>query len=79
MTQENLIEVPIEKTKSTIEWQTGKPTQFGTYLVTTAEGFIDIDIWYAYANSEDWYEYGSDNSEKVRAWCKLSDIEPYKD
>ena len=59
---------PVNK-ESVIKWQTG----IGSYIITTDEGTIALASFYP------------DNSSDVEffricvtAWCKLSDIEPYK-
>lgn len=60
--------------ESVINWQTGEPKESGRYIVTECDGhvttinfqpkeLVDVD----YFNSV------------VKAWCKLSDIEPYKE
>lgn len=60
--------------ESVIKWQTGKPKVKGSYIITTDEGTIALASFYP------------DNSSDVEffricvtAWCKLSDIEPYKE
>ena len=58
-----------------INWQTGTPLENGMYLVTLSSGDVTTDIWLGICHR--WYEY-DDNLEQVIAWCKLSDIEPYK-
>ena len=62
--------------KSTIEWQTGEPKEGGYYLITTDSGRITTDLWRIFPNRSNW-EYR--NKFEVVAWCKLSDIEPYKE
>ena len=59
---------------SQIKWQTGEPKVKGSYIITTDEGTVALASFY------------QDNSSDVEffricvtAWCKLSDIEPYKD
>lgn len=56
--------------ESVIKWQTGTPTKNGKYLVFVY-GEIDITYW---DSRFQWAKYLS-----VIAWCKLSDIEPYKE
>lgn len=58
-----------------IDWQTGTPLENGMYLVTLGSGDVTTDIWLG--KDRRWYEY-DDNLEQVIAWCKLSDIVPYK-
>ena len=75
--------------ESTIKWQTGEPKENGTYLVTyrfghytienTMEKIYDISIGTSYWVSF-WHNYDDEHSDcRVIAWCKLSDIEPYKE
>lgn len=61
---------------SVVKWQTGYPTEGGYYLITTTNGRIDTDHWLIFANIGCWEYY---NKFGVVAWCKLSDIEPYKE
>lgn len=63
--------------ESKIKWQTGKPNEEGKYLVSTKDGNVLMGVYIAtlkYGNH--WVLIGDDN---VIAWCKLSDIEPYKE
>ena len=60
---------------STIKWQTGAPNEPGQYIVTTWDGLVDYDV--AYRNRDGYLFCGFYNN--VLAWCKLSDIEPYKE
>lgn len=62
--------------KSEIKWQTGEPKEGGYYLITTANGKIATDCFGIFPNRSNW-EYR--NKFDVKAWCKLSDIEPYKE
>ena len=60
---------------SEIRWQTGEPRYVGMYITTLRNGDISYDCW-----SVD--RYGTKRwvkQERVLAWCKLSDIEPYKE
>ena len=61
---------------SVIKWQTGNPKEGGYYLITTTNGRIDTDHWRIFLNISCWEYY---NKFGVVAWCKLSDIEPYKE
>jgi hypothetical protein len=56
--------------ESVIKWQTSTPTENGKYLVFAN---VEIDIAY-WDNRFQWMKYLS-----VTDWCKLSDIEPYKE
>lgn len=62
--------------ESVIKWQTGEPTKSGAYLITTSRGRVFADYWRVFPDKCDW-----DYRDKidVKAWCKLSDIEPYKE
>ena len=63
-----------------IKWQTGEPKERGEYLVTLLSGKVKVAEFYKYkvADKEYWdcIPYGIVG---VKAWCKLSDIEPYKE
>jgi hypothetical protein len=61
--------------ESKIKWQTGIPTKRGRYILSIkGSKKIDIDNWSVY--TKNWYHY---NNTHVIAWCKLSDIESYKE
>lgn len=64
------------KDSSKIRWQTGTPKESGAYLITTYRGNVFVDYWRVFPNKCDW-----DYRDKfdVKAWCKISDIEPYKE
>ena len=64
------------KSQSLIKWQTGEPKEGGGYLITTYNGFVLADYWRVFPNRSGW-DYRSKFD--VVAWCKLSDIEPYKE
>lgn len=59
---------------SRIKWQTGEPKEEGVYLVTTIFGEVKTST-YIKAKAIDFGVFSQD----VVAWCKLSDIEPYKE
>ena len=61
--------------ESVIKWKTGKPEETGKYLVQMKdhEMIVDFNFWNNLSNS--WMFYDA----SVVAWCKLSDIEPYKE
>ena len=63
------------KKYSIIHWHTGEPKESGCYLITTDSGRITTDMWRIFPNRSSW-EYR--NKFQVVAWCKLSDVEPYK-
>ena len=62
--------------ESVIKWQTGEPKEGGYYLITTDSGIITTDLWRIFPNRSSWEYRGKF---EVVAWCKLSDIEPYKE
>ena len=69
--------------ESVIKWQTGKPTKEGKYIITLIEGTVRIDELYPYVHVENSqktikYAWRHNFQDAVIAWCKLSDIEPYK-
>lgn len=59
---------------SVINWQTGEPKKEGLYLVTIKGGHVMTSHFLFYHGFKCW-AFGLGN---VTAWCKLSDIEPYK-
>lgn len=69
-----------KKKYSIVHWQTGEPKERGEYLVTLLSGKVKVAEFYKYkvADKEYWdcIPYGIVG---VKAWCKLSDIEPYKE
>ena len=60
--------------ESLIKWQTGEPKEEGRYLVTTIDGHIATAVMIK-DDLHDKYFF----NQYVKAWCKLSDIEPYKE
>ena len=62
--------------ESVIKWRTGEPNMEGEYLVTEANGNVDTDCWVASEHYPYWVGHRDD---EVVAWCKVSDIEPYKE
>lgn len=64
------------KMKSQIKWQTGEPEEEICHLITLKTGIVIPAIW---SQKEGWH---SENNlfrfYNVIAWCKLSDIKPYK-
>jgi hypothetical protein len=69
-------ELDIMKEQSIVKWHTGEPKESGAYLITTSNGKVFADYWRVFPNHCDWYYR---NKFDVKAWCKLSDIEPYKE
>lgn len=66
--------------KSTIKWKKGEPKYPGKYLVQTKDGMIDVSEWEMYDSGwgEQHGSWSRFNRFYIVAWCKLSDIEPYK-
>ena len=70
--------------ESIIKWKTGQPKEEGEYLVVVHGKRVEVDQLYAcdeingnrvekvFVWNENWLR-------TVTAWCKLSDIEPYKE
>jgi hypothetical protein len=64
--------------ESVIKWQTGEPYESGNYLVTMKDGTVSTLEWYnSYFGCKCWVWNIEDNP--IIAWCKLSDIESYKE
>ena len=64
--------------ESVIKWQTGEPHEDGEYLVSLEDGSVCRDEWrelYCEDDIKCWVY----NEGEVTAWCKLSDIKPYKE
>lgn len=62
--------------ESVIKWQTGEPKERGIYLVTTSSNIVRTSYWI----SGCWLINDLPFSTlMIKAWCKLSDIEPYKE
>lgn len=55
--------------KQKIEWEVGKPTNDGLYLITQTDGTINTSF---YSNFGGW-EYPN-----VKAWFPTKNFEPYK-
>ena len=67
--------------ESVIKWQTGVPEEEGMYIISTdgqvkVSECIMVDIEEQDCESIVWREF---DDEDIAAWCKLSDIEPYKE
>lgn len=66
--------------QSIINWQTGEPKKEGMYIVTLLNGSVALDECIVIDNTDEediaiWRYWDED----VIAWCKLTDIEPYKE
>lgn len=63
--------------ESVIKWQIGEPIKKGEYLVS-CKGRKEVLI--LYRNDNFWiYDEQIIPDSIVKAWCKLSDIKPYKE
>ena len=68
--------------ESVIKWQTSEPKDKDMYLVTfekTSEGETSVVPMYRIEGIWRTTSWDSVKQERVKAWCKLSDIEPYKE
>ena len=63
---------------SAVKWQTGEPKEHGEYLVSLKDGSVCRNEWRE-LYCEDYVKCWVYNEGEVTAWCKLSDIEPYKE
>lgn len=67
--------------ESKIKWHTGTPNEEGEYLVTLQNRKITFDEYCCLINFDEeeefFWRYWDEDS--IIAWCKLSDIEPYKE
>ena len=67
--------------QSIINWQTGEPKESCSALISVrnrkGEVFTATDSWNIYY--KEWSIYNWKRVFMVIAWCKLSDIEPYKE
>ena len=60
---------------SMVKWHTGEPKENGKYLITTNIETVLIAWW----NGTSWLIGNMSLDIKYKAWCKLSDIAPYKE
>ena len=67
--------------ESKIKWQTGEPKHDGIYIVTSFDSLQKINICRVLEKVG--YKWMAGNLEvreyNIKAWCKLSDIKPYKE
>lgn len=61
------------KRSSQIHWKTGEPKETGNYIVALKDGSIDVSMWLNVGKC--WVVL----NDSVLAWCKLTDIGPYKE
>ena len=66
--------------ESIIKWQTGEPKEDDVYFVSLVLGKSVVTTFLEYYRGV-WINFKRAEfpSEYVIAWCKLSDIEPYKE
>ena len=69
-------ELDMMKEQSIVKWQTGEPKKSGTYLVTIRGKY---SIFVQSAQFGVFTGWGYFKPEEIIAWCKLSDIKPYKE
>lgn len=67
--------------ESTIKWHTGEPKEGGEYIVTLYNGVITYDEYCCVTSSDgdDVFFWNNWDEDSIIAWCKLSDIKPYKE
>lgn len=69
---------------SKIKWHTGEPKKEGKYVVSLLGGRVMVDELYSYeyikgSSSIIEFAWRCNFFDDVIAWCKLSDIKPYKE
>ena len=70
------------KGSSNIKWHTGEPKDNGMYLATfikTSEGDTSVVPLYRIRGNWETTSWDSVKPKRIKAWCKLSDIKPYKE
>ena len=70
------ISIKEETPISVIKWQKGEPKENGSYLVSIKGNISEYTTCAIYNIVTGWCHW---KKEKITAWCKLSDIEPYKE
>lgn len=73
-----------DKRPFSIKWQTGEPKKEGEYLVVVFGTKIEVDYLFAWDDVKDGriikrFSWKENLLRNITAWCKLSDIEPYKE
>lgn len=63
--------------QSIIHWQKGEPKEHGNYIVSFKDGSVGSAYFAQWAIQPNFWE--EHLKKDVIAWCKLSDIEPYKE
>ena len=62
--------------ESVVKWQTGEPKERGSYIVSSKGLDANYVTCAVYVHETGWCHW---KKEEIIAWCKLSDIEPYKE
>ena len=73
-------ELDMMKEQSIVKWHTGEPKDYDIYIVSVSNGEKDGVTVLSWDNKQKKFIYMDrfPNLEAT-AWCKLSDIEPYKE
>lgn len=66
-----------KKKYSIIHWETGDPKETAHCLVCTYSGNVKVLTWIPTIKC--WVAHGLEKHYDVIAWCKLSEIKPYKE
>ena len=64
--------------ESVIKWQTGEIKEVGEYIVILLDGTVSLD-YYARQRYDGKLKPMKYTKDSVKAWCPLSEIEPYKE
>ena len=66
------------KGHSHIKWQTGEIKEVGEYIVILLDGTVSLD-YYARPCYDSKLKTMNYTKDSIIAWCKVSDIKPYKE
>ena len=64
--------------ESVIKWHTGDIKEVGEYIVTLLDGTVSLD-YYARPCYDGKLKPMNYTKDSIIAWCKVSDIKPYKE
>ena len=64
--------------ESVIKWHTGEIKEVGEYIVTLLDGTVSLD-YYSRPDYDGKLKPMNYTKDSIIAWCKLSDIKPYKE
>ena len=64
--------------ESVIKWHTGEIKEVGEYIVTLLDGTVSLD-YYAIPCYDGKLKPMNYTKDSIIAWCKVSDIKPYKE